>query len=110
MDESLVVGDVWTDEKVEEVLRADLARFEKAINDHVHVELTQNQYDALVSWLFNVGEQWATNAELVYRLNSGDYAGAAEGFDHFHVPPEITSRRNGEKAQFMGTAYVARID
>jgi GH24 family phage-related lysozyme (muramidase) len=43
------------------------------------------------------------------RLNAGDYAGAALQFDRWHIPPEITSRRNGEREQFRGTAFRARL-
>lgn len=103
------LGLVWTDEQVEQAFRADLERFEAAINANVHVPLEQYQFDALVSWLFNVGEDWAHRATLIKDINAGNMTAAAEQFDQWHIPPEITSRRNGEKAQFMGTMFEATI-
>lgn len=102
-------GDVWSDEKVETVLAADLARFEKAINDAVKVPLLQNQFDALVSWAFNVGASAAAGSTLVRKINEGDMDEAARQFDRWHIPPEITARRNGEREQFKGTRFEARI-
>ena len=102
-------GDVWSDEKVETVLAADLARFEKAINDAVKVPLLQNQFDALVSWAFNVGASAVAGSTLVRKINEGDLVEAANQFDRWHIPLEITSRRNGEREQFKGTAFEARI-
>ena len=103
------LGLVWTDEQVEQAFRADLVRFEDAINANVHVPLEQYQFDALVSWLFNVGTDWAHRATLIKDINAGDMTSAAAQFDQWHIPPEIISRRNGEKAQFMGTAFEATI-
>lgn len=104
------LGLVWSDAKVEEVFAQDVARFEKAINDNVHVDLEQHQFDALVSWLFNVGTGWASKpAHLIRLVNAGNFAAAATEFDKWHIPPEITSRRNGEREQFKGTRFEARI-
>ena len=109
MDESLVVGDVWSDEKVEEVLRADLARFEDALNKALHVGLEQHQFDALVSWLFNVGTGWAEKpARLIWLINENKLEMAAAEFDQWHIPPEITRRRNAEREQFAGRHFVAQ--
>ena len=109
MDESLVVGDVWSNEKVEEVLRNDLARFEAAINKAVNVGLEQYQFDALVSWLFNVGTGWAYKpARLIRLVNENKLEMAVAEFDRWHIPPEITRRRNGEREQFAGRHFVAQ--
>lgn len=108
MDESLVVGSVWTDEQVEQALRDDLARFEKALNDNLTVCLKEHQYDALVSWLFNVGTGWASKSTLMKLVNQQEFEKAAAEFDKWHIPPEIISRRNGEREQFKGTQFVAR--
>ena len=47
-------GMVITEAQAEEFLRSDLAVFEKAVNDQ-NLDLTQNMFDALVSFTFNVG-------------------------------------------------------
>lgn len=103
-------GLVWTDEQVSEALRKDLERFEDAVNFAVTPEMPQHAFDALVSFAFNVGEQAFKTSTLVKRINAGDWIGAASQFDRWHIPPEITSRRNGEREQFKGTRFEARID
>lgn len=108
MDESLTVGDVWTDEQVDAALEADLARFEKALNDNITVGLEPYQFDALVSWLFNVGTGWAGRAKLIRLVNEQKFEMATAEFDQWHIPAEITRRRNGEREQFAGRRFVAQ--
>lgn len=103
-------GLVWTDVQIEEAFAKDLQRFEDAVTDSVHVDLTQNQYDALVSFTYNVGIGAEAHSTLVRYINAGDMDGAAAQFDRWHIPPSITSRRNGEREQFKGTAFEPRID
>lgn len=102
-------GLIWTDDQIKSALAKDINRFEIAINDGVKVGLEQHQYDALVSFAFNVGEGAFKTSTLLKKLNAGDYEGAALQFDRWHIPPEITSRRNGEREQFRGSRFVARI-
>jgi lysozyme len=102
-------GLVWTEQQVMDALRKDIERFEKAVNDAVTVELDQYQFDALVSFSFNVGETAFKNSTLVRKLNAGLFDEVPAQFDRWHIPPEITSRRNAEREQFKGTALQARI-
>jgi len=102
-------GLVWTDAEIESALRADIARFEDALNKALHVGLEYYQFDALVSWLFNVGAGWAGKpAKLIRLCNEQKYEMAATEFDQWHIPPEITRRRNGEREQFAGRHFVAQ--
>jgi lysozyme len=103
------MGDVWTDEQVEAAFAKDLERFERAVNEAVKVPIPQHAFDALVSFAYNVGVTAFKNSTLVRVLNAGDTAGAAKQFDRWHIPAEITSRRNGEREQFAGRAFQARI-
>ncbi len=102
-------GVEWTREKAEDVFAADLAKYEKAVNDSVTVPVEQNQFDALVSFAHNIGVAGVMNSWVVREINAGNLTAAANAFDNWHKPPSITSRRNGEKAQFLGTSYQARI-
>jgi lysozyme len=102
-------GDVWTDEQVEAAFAKDLERFERAVNEAVDVPLPQHAFDALVSFAYNVGVGAFKSSTLVRLLNAGDMSGASRQFDRWHIPAEITSRRNGEREQFKGTAFEARI-
>jgi GH24 family phage-related lysozyme (muramidase) len=94
----------WTllsKEAAVELFRKDLAAsYEPAVNDFVKVPLTQNQYDALVSFVYNVGVNGFKNSTLLKRLNAGDYEGAATAFMMWNKPPEIIGRRRGEMNQF----------
>ena len=95
------IGDTATDEQVVEWLQEDVSRAEDAINYNTSVELSQTQFDALVSFVFNVGVHAFLESTLRRKLNAGDYAGAADAFDNWHLPREIIGRRDSEKAQFL---------
>lgn len=62
-----------TMKEADELLRKDLDRFERAVDDLVKVELTDNQFAALVSFAFNVGIGAFKKSTLLRRLNAGDY-------------------------------------
>ena len=55
-----------------QMLRDDLDRFEKAVITNIDVALTQNQFDSLVSWAFNVGTGAVQESTLRRRLNRGE--------------------------------------
>ncbi|OOF85151.1 muraminidase [Rodentibacter ratti] len=92
-------------EKSREILKADLARFENAINASVSVPLKQNQFDALVSLAFNIGEGAFRRSILLRKLNAGDYNGASQQFLVWknaggRVSQGLLNRRKREKALF----------
>jgi lysozyme len=62
-----------TESQVLNLLGQDLKRFEATVNDAVQVELSQNQFDALVSLCFNIGEAAFRNSTLLRWLNQSDY-------------------------------------
>ena len=95
----VVEGLVITKEKAHELFQKDVAWAEDAVN-LVKVPLTQNQFDALVSFVFNIGAGAWKRSTMLKMLNAGDYAGATKQFDRWVIPKEITSRRMSEKAQF----------
>ena len=65
-------GDTITEEEAEDLLIQDLGRFENAVSGLIDVELNQNEFDALVSFAFNVGEGALGDSTLRLRLNAGE--------------------------------------
>jgi GH24 family phage-related lysozyme (muramidase) len=95
-----------TEKQAEALLRKDIAWAEKAVNNLVVVPLTQNQFDALVSFVFNVGEGAFSTSTLLRLLNSGDYNGAANQFLRWNkqkgrVLNGLTKRREEERKLFL---------
>lgn len=76
-------GDVCTKEQAEQWFRSDLKWVEQAIAKNVKVTLNQNQYDALCSFIYNLGEGNFVKSTLLRYLNSGDYIGASGQFGRF---------------------------
>lgn len=100
---------VITEAQAELMLAADLVRFERAVERLVQVPLTQGQFDALVSFTYNVGEGNFTKSTLLRKLNAGDTAGAAEQFARWvnaagKVLPGLVKRRAAERALFKGAS------
>lgn len=67
-------------EKAEALLRADLQVAESAVSRLVTVPLSDNEYAALVSFTFNLGQGALAGSTLLRRLNAGDKPGAAKEF------------------------------
>jgi lysozyme len=103
------VGDTASDEVCRELLRKDVRTAEAAIRSAVVVPITQGQFDALVSWTFNVGTEAAKGSTLVRKLNAGDCRGAAAEFSRWDKArvrgvlrpvAGLTKRRAKERAAF----------
>lgn len=85
--------------------KQDTADAVNNVNTHVTVPLTQNQFDALVSICFNVGDTAIDESTLMRKLNDSDYGGAANEFPKWrfqdHVPLKgLADRRAAEQAMF----------
>jgi len=100
------MGDTCTYEQAEQWLREDCAEAERAVNAGVRVPITQNQFDALVSFTFNVGAGAFRRSTLLRLLNNGDYAGASAQFKRWTksggvVLKGLTRRRECERKLFL---------
>ena len=62
------------------LFRMDLTWVRKVIKGRVKVPLTQEQYDALASFIFNLGGANFKSSTMLKRLNAYDYVGAANEF------------------------------
>ena len=99
-------GQTITQEQAENYLKQDLNRFEISVNNLVNVRLNQNQFDALVSFCYNLGSGNLKNSTLLKLLNKKDYTGAAEEFDRWVYASGkklsgLVKRRAAEKELFL---------
>tara|TARA_R110000737_G_scaffold230109_2_gene243642 strand:+ start:509 stop:1036 length:528 start_codon:yes stop_codon:yes gene_type:complete len=98
-------GMVITLAGAEALLLHDLAWVETAIDTYVQVPLNQNQYDALASFIYNIGGTAFRKSTLLKLLNASDYDGAANQFPRWNkqkgkVLNGLTTRRQKEKTLF----------
>jgi lysozyme len=96
-------GLIWSDQQILAQLAIDIGKAEACINSVVKVPLETNQFDALASFIFNVGVNAFSNSTMLKKINVSDFTGAIKEFDKWHIPPEITGRRNSERTQFAGS-------
>jgi lysozyme len=87
--------------------RTDTGAACRAINATVDVAIAQNQFDALVSFTFNVGVGSEAHSTLLQLLNSGNAAGAADQFLVWNKVNGVENdglsrRRAAERALFLG--------
>ena len=99
-------GDKCTNSLAELYLKEDLKEFEHAINTLVKVELNQNQFDALVSFVFNVGTSAFEKSAMLKFINAGHFLLAAGQFDRWiyaagNVLNGLVKRRNVEQELFL---------
>ncbi|WP_208440236.1 lysozyme [Bartonella raoultii] len=66
-------GMTLTEKQAEDLLRQDLRQFENAVEQAVHVSLTDEQFAALVSFCYNIGTTAFCNSTLLKKLNNSEY-------------------------------------
>jgi GH24 family phage-related lysozyme (muramidase) len=98
-------GQAISEPEAERLLKADLHDAESAVNRMVRVPLTDNQFDALVSFVFNLGAGSFQRSTLLRKLNAGEYQVAANEFLKWNkaggrVLAGLTRRRRAEQALF----------
>jgi lysozyme len=96
---------IITSDQASAMLMSDLLQFERAINAMVAVPLKQGQFDALVSFAFNLGSGALASSTLLRKLNSGDFKGAADEFLRWNkaggkVLEGLVRRRAAERQLF----------
>ena len=92
--------------EAEKLLKEDLAIYEKAVVRLITVPLNQNQFDALVSLVFNIGVGAFSNSTLLKLLNYQDYGKAGSEFSRWvrgggKILPGLVNRRKDEHDLFV---------
>ena len=65
--------DEISQEEAENLLKEDITKFEKYVEDNVKIDLKQNQFDALVAWTFNLGVGNLRSSTMLKELNNLNY-------------------------------------
>ena len=97
-------------ERADMLLLEDVEVFEEAVNKLVEVSLEQNQFDALVSWTFNLGSTNLQNSTLLKVLNNEDYEGVPAQIKRWNkaggeVLQGLIRRREAEALLFEGKEW-----
>ncbi len=99
-------GMVITQQQAVQLLINDLARFNNGVNALVTLPLNQNQFDALVSFSYNLGLGSLQSSTLLRLLNAGNFQAAADQFPRWDRAggkevAGLLARRNAERALFL---------
>ena len=99
-------GMTCTKSQAENWLSQDMMIADNAVNSYIDADLTQNMFDALVSFTFNVGAGNLEHSTLRKLLNGGSKLGAANQFlvwNHVNgiVSAGLTKRRQAERSLFL---------
>ncbi len=105
----------FTQDEVNGLLRNDLYRFESGVARLCGANLPQHQFDALVSFAFNLGIGTLQRSTLKMKLTRGDIQGAADQFLRFSMAggkilPGLQRRRVAERSLFLGLQVNAKKD
>jgi lysozyme len=95
----------FTLDEVYDILAKDVVRFERGVNKYITVPLRQNEFDALVSFSFNLGLGVLQRSTLRQALNRGDKEGAITSLLKYNkaggkVLKGLDNRRKDEAALF----------
>ncbi len=95
----------YSKEEINDILRSDLHRFERGVTRLCSVVLTQGQFNALVSFSFNVGLGAFQRSTLRQKVNRQDWKGCKKEFLKYtkangKVFKGLVNRRNDEIAMF----------
>jgi lysozyme len=98
-------GDVITETQAHEMLVEELKEYESYILNAVEVDLNQNQFDAMVSWVYNLGPTNLKSSTLLQELNSKNYNAAAQEITKWNkaggkVLTGLVRRREAEASLF----------
>lgn len=113
--EPIPLGATVTYAEAEQLKARDLIEYQQAVNNLIAVPLKQNQFDALVSFVYNVGVEAFAGSTLRRLINQGDFTGAAEQFDRWvwaggQRLPGLVGRRDQEEALFLSSVQAGILN
>jgi len=99
-------GDTCTLSQAEQWLKSDCIWVDACLDKYVTAHVNQNQFDALASLVYNIGETAFKGSTLLAKLNAGDFKTAADNFDRWIYAGGkrvggLVSRRAKEKELFL---------
>ena len=99
-----------TQQEAEDMLVEELHEYENYINDNVTAPLSQNQFDAMVSWVYNLGPANLKSSTLLKVLNAGDYDGVPAQIKRWNKAGGVTlegliRRREAESLLFQNKEW-----
>ncbi|MDK1709049.1 lysozyme [Serratia marcescens] len=88
------------------LLKCGVVQYEQGVNQLVKERITQGQFDALVSFAYNLGLRSLSTSTLLKKLNAGDKAGAADEFGKWVNAggkrlKGLVARRAAEREMFL---------
>lgn len=100
------LGTTITEAQAEAYFKKDLVSYENDVKRYVRVDVTQEEFDALVSFTYNLGAGNLQDSTLRKKINQKDYLGAADEFLAWNkaggkVLPGLVKRRSQEKQLFL---------
>jgi lysozyme len=103
---------IISEQEAERLLTEDLAVAERAIEKCVKISLSQGQYDALASFVYNVGSQAFEKSYLLRLLNENNPDAASEQFGRWVYAggrklAGLIARRAAEKAMFCSVTALS---
>ena len=106
----VVEGDTWSQEKADMMLEDELQEYGEYVEELVTMPLSQNQFDALTSWTFNLGPTNLASSTLLKVLNAGEYEDVPAQIKRWNkangdVLEGLVRRREAEALLFEGKTW-----
>lgn len=103
-------GMTITQSEADEMFNHEIKEYETYVNTAVTVPLSQNQFDAIVSWVFNLGNGNLQASTMLKVINSGDHAGVPAQIKRWNkaggkVLDGLVRRREAEALLYQGAIW-----
>lgn len=99
-----------TNEQAIELFKKDISKREETLNSYIKTQVSQNQFDALFIFMYNVGETALKNSTLLRYVNVGKFESASNEFEKWNkvsgvVVRGLTNRQRITKRVFVNGIY-----